>query len=393
MPTAFRLETRNARSKLGEREEPYYRELRRGLHIGYRRGRTGGSWLLREHRGDRFVKRRLGAADDTVPSDGVSVLSWEEACAAALGADRPTITKPGKYTVAEAAQEYFETRRAVTQHDRFTWAKFIEPKLGARPINDLTTRDLERWLAEQVPATDNREELRARRATANRRWSVLRAILNSAHRKDKVRVPRADAWRDVQAFAKVDAPRKVVLASGKEALRLLDALEPDVRALATGALYTGCRLGELLALRAADVVEGRVHVRHSKSGKDRHVPLSKPGAEFFAQRTAGRAADALVFGIVDTPSKRVALSRRMHAANEVAKITPRVTFHDLRRSYGSLMLNSGAPMEALKDLLGHADMRMTSRVYAHMVDDTLQRTVEEHLPRFSPKPTRVKRRG
>src|SRR5215469_6545162 len=215
MPTAFRLETRSARKQLKERPEPYYRELRRGLHIGYRRGRTGGSWLIREHRGDRFVKRRLGAADDDAPSDGVSVLSWEEACAAALGADRPTVTKPSKYTVAEAAQEYFDTRRPTNPHDPFTWAKFIEPKLGTRAVNDLTTRDLERWLAEQVPATDDREQRRAHRATANRRWSVLRAILNSAHRKDKVRVPRTDAWRDVQAFPKVDAPRKVVLASGE----------------------------------------------------------------------------------------------------------------------------------------------------------------------------------
>jgi integrase len=392
MPTAFRLETRSARKQLKERPEPYYRELRRGLHIGYRRGATGGSWLLREHRGDRFVKRRLGVADDDAPSDGVSVLSWEEACAAALGADRPTVTKPSKYTVAEAAQEYFDTRRATNPHDRFTWAKFIEPKLGTRAVNDLTTRDLERWLAEQVPATDDRDERRAHRATANRRWSVLRAILNSAHRKDKVRVPRTDAWRDVQAFPKVDAPRKVVLASGEHAVRLLDALEPKARALATGALYTGCRVGELLALRAADVADGRVHVRHSKSGKARHVPLSKPGRAFFARQTADKAPDALVFGIVDTPSERVALSRKMRAACAAVKIVPAVTFHDLRRSYGSLMLNSGAPMEALKDLLGHADMRMTARVYAHMGDETLQRAVDEHLPSFESKFTKKGRK-
>jgi integrase len=338
------------------------------------------------------VKRRLGAADDDAPSDGVSVLSWEEACAAALGAERPTVTKPSKYTVAEAAQEYFDTRRATNPHDPYTWVKFIEPKLGTRAVNDLTTRDLERWLAEQVPATDDRDERRAHRATANRRWSVLRAILNSAHRKDKVRVPRTDAWRDVQAFPKVDAPRKVVLASGEDAVRLLDALEPTARALATGALYTGCRVGELLALRAADVADGRVHVRHSKSGKARHVPLSKPGRVFFAQQIAGKTPDALAFGIVDTPSERVALSRRMRAACVIAKIVPAVTFHDLRRSYGSLMLNSGAPMEVLKDLLGHADMRMTARVYAHMGNETLQRAVDEHLPSFEPKLTKKRRK-
>jgi integrase len=176
-------------------------------------------------------------------------------------------------------------------------------------------------------------------------------------------------------------------------MRLLDALEPKARALATGALYTGCRVGELLALRAADVADGRVHVRHSKSGRARHVPLSKPGRAFFAQQTADKAPDALIFGIVDTPSERVALSRKMRAACVAAKIAPAVRFHDLRRSYGSLMLNNGAPMEALKDLLGHADMRMTARVYAHMGDETLQRTVDQHLPSFTTQPTRKRRRS
>jgi len=381
----YSLATKTSRKKLAPREEPYYYELRRGLRLGYRRGKTAGSWLLRESRGDHFVKRRLGLADDDAPSDGVSVLSFEEAQAIARGENRPTVTKPGKYTVAEAADEYFATRTAVTVHDRHTWTKFIEPKLGSKAIADLTTRDLERWLAEQAPPTDDREALRAKRATANRRWTVLRAILNSAHRKDRARIPNAEAWRAVQPFQNTDRPRKVTLPDAAAAGRLLGELEPKLRALARGALFTGCRLGELLALRVADVADGRVHILHSKSGKPRHIPLSAAGVTFFGQQTAGQGAQALVFDLADTPGLRVAISRAMRAACTAAKIAPAVVFHDLRRSYGSLLLNSGAPMETIRELLGHADMRMTSRTYAHLSGDTLQRTVELHLPSFAVK--------
>jgi integrase len=57
-------------------------------------------------------------------------------------------------------------------------------------------------------------------------------------------------------------------------------------------------------------------------------------------------------------------------------------FHDLRRSYGSLLLNAGANAEVIQELLGHADMRMTRRVYAHLLNVTIANTVKSKLPSF-----------
>ena len=65
-----------------------------------------------------------------------------------------------------------------------------------------------------------------------------------------------------------------------------------------------------------------------------------------------------------------------------AKIAPRAVFHDLRRSYGSLLLNAGANAEVIQELLGHADMRMTRRVYAHLLNVTIANTVKSKLPSF-----------
>ena len=103
MSTALRLQTREARKKLPKRSEPYWLEISRGRYIGYRRGATGGFWLLREHcqgmgKKGAYIKRRLGSADDDGAGDGL--LSWDDARRLADGEDRPTeVTVPGRYTV------------------------------------------------------------------------------------------------------------------------------------------------------------------------------------------------------------------------------------------------------------------------------------------------------
>jgi len=84
------LQTREARRHLPPRREPYWHELRRGLQIGYYKGNRTGTWLLREYRGPHSrPQRRAGLADDDLPADGVTVLSWQQVLLAALVEERP----------------------------------------------------------------------------------------------------------------------------------------------------------------------------------------------------------------------------------------------------------------------------------------------------------------
>jgi len=157
----------------------------------------------------------------------------------------------------------------------------------------------------------------------------------------------------------------------------------EFRRLARGALYTRLRLGELLALRVADVADGQVNVRHSKTGRPRAVPLSEEGREFFDEVTSGRAGDDLVFPRQDgQPWRRMDASRYMARASIAAKIRPAATFHDLRRSYASLPINRGTDAEVIRELLGHADLRMTIRAYAHLLNRTVAKVVKKKLPSF-----------
>jgi integrase len=389
MATALRLDTREQRKKLAPRDKPYFFDLRRGLSIGYRKGVEGGSWLLREFRGGKYVQRRLGAADDGVPADGVAVLSWSDAQKQALGGDRPTVTKPGKHTVTAAWEAYCATRETPPDaRERATWTTFIEPALGSRELPELTTYELRKWLKDQVGKRGNRGQskegadakdlLRKAQYTANRRFNLLRAILNNSYRDDVVK--SADAWRKVQPFQGVDRPRTVT-ASADQARKLLGKIAEPLLGLAQAALYTGLRLSEIIGLRGddIDVAGSRVRVRHGKGGSERFVPLNKEGCTFFAERAKGKESSAALF----VPMSRMQVARGMRDGSEAAGIVPRVTFHDLRRSYGSLMLNAGARIEVIQQVLGHADPRMTRRTYAHLLQATTAESVQAHLPSFT----------
>jgi hypothetical protein len=211
-----RLQTREARESLQAREEPYWHEIKRGLALGYHKGASGGSWRLREFRNGRYVKRLLGASDDETPNaDGITILTYQDALQQALGADRPTITRPGKYTVAEASESYFAQRQGGAAADRITYRTFISPVFGERASAEITTTEIERWRAHQVvekpsrhdDEVDPRELLRAAQATANRRFAVPRAILNHAFRTEPNSVPTDSAWRRVKPFKNVDRAR------------------------------------------------------------------------------------------------------------------------------------------------------------------------------------------
>ena len=60
-----------------------------------------------------------------------------------------------------------------------------------------------------------------------------------------------------------------------------------------------------------------------------------------------------------------------------------------RRSYASLLINRGTDAEIIKELLGHADLRMTLRTYAHLLNRTVAKAVRKKLPSYGLEPSKV----
>ena len=381
-----RLQTVEARRALPVRHDAYWHEVRRGLHLGLRKGARHPTWWLREYRDGRYWKRRLGLADTPdVPRDGVAVLSWTDALKIALGEERPTAMATDAYTLDQALDDYFLHRQAksaaiLIDNERAKAASAVPARLRGTDIAALTTRDLMRWRDQLVEQTDDRELKRRSQATANRTWSIVRASLNYAYATG--RVATDGAWRRIRPFKNVDRPRTRFL-QVSEAKRLLAKLPQDFARLARGALYTGLRLGELVELKVAQLQDGQIRVVHSKGGRERTVPMNKEGRAFFTSLTSGKAAGDTVFVRADgRPWYRMEASRLMARACTKAKISPPATFHDLRRSYASLLINAGTDAEIIQELLGHSDMRMTRRAYAHLLNATVRKAVEKRLPSF-----------
>ncbi len=78
------LESWEARNRLAPRQDPYWRSLDKGCHLGYYKGSELRLWIARLSRGrGRDREKRVGLADDFAEADGLAVMDFEQARAAA----------------------------------------------------------------------------------------------------------------------------------------------------------------------------------------------------------------------------------------------------------------------------------------------------------------------
>ena len=99
------------------------------------------------------------------------------------------------------------------------------------------------------PTPDDEDARRARKASANRILTMLKAALNRAFNAG--RISSDNAWRKVKPFKRVDEA-VVRYLSGAEARRLVNACAVDFGKLVQAALLTGCRYAELARLKCGD---------------------------------------------------------------------------------------------------------------------------------------------
>jgi integrase len=368
----------------------------RGLHIGYRRlAGKPGTWTARVYAGNQtYVVERVGTADDYADADGIAVLSFSQAqnearkrmvrrAHAANGVTGPLTVRAVVESYCRVLEDNGREISGTTARGRA--AKHILPTLGDIEVATLTPEVLRAWLVgiakgSSKPVADE-DEARARRSSANRTWAILRAALNHAFRDGKIEV---DRWRRVKPFPKTNAAR-VRFLSVAEAQRLVNACDPKFRPMVEAALASGCRYGELCRLQVSDfnVDNGSVHVRQSKSGKDRHVILTSEGIALFTELTAGKPGDELILRHGSGSAWDVGYQQRpMREAVARAKINPRVSFHTLRHTYASLCVMAGVPLMVVAKALGHSDLQMVSRHYAHLSESFESEAIRKGAPQF-----------
>jgi integrase len=375
-------------------------------HVYLRQGRRGSSWYYRA-RLPREVRKRLGPAwtGKGRPPAGYFTLKTAEQALAAILADARRGTLAGAVatgaTFADAAAEWLR----YVEHDRrrrpSTLADYkgvvkhaLEREFGELALEAITPERIDAYRARLV------DEGRLSPRTINKRLVVMHGILRRAMRVYGLRT-NAAALVDRQPLRR-SGEFAVLQPAEVETLARAAENEQDA-AIFRAAAFTGLRLGELRALRWADVdfAKRLVHVRRGythgaegspKSGRVRSVPLIDQAAvvlDALSRRERFTDADDLVF--VDELGRHIndwRLRNRFHAALERARL-PRLRLHDLRHTFGTLAVQA-FPLTDVKAYMGHADIA-TTMVYVHHVPrldaaERLSRLVAaaESVPRLRP---------
>jgi len=161
----------------------------------------------------------------------------------------------------------------------------------------------------------------------------------------------------------------------------------DVAVLET--IYScGLRISELCGLRAEDIdwSEQIVRVR-GKGKKERLVPVGKPALlaiqdywNTLKQPPSG--ASPVFFSETKrrAPLAPVQLSRRLKQYLAIAGLDPSLTPHKLRHSYATHLLDAGADLRSVQELLGHAHL-ITTQVYTHVTTERLKKAYDAAHPR------------
>ncbi|MDP4021008.1 tyrosine recombinase [Methylobacterium sp. NEAU 140] len=147
---------------------------------------------------------------------------------------------------------------------------------------------------------------------------------------------------------------------------------------------TGLRVSELVSLpRAAGTARERFLLVRGKGGRERLVPLTEAARAAVAAHLPAVPEDAAWLFPADSESghlTRQAFARDLKAAAAAAGLrADRVSPHVLRHAFASHLLQNGADLRIVQELLGHADIA-TTQIYTHVLDERLKAMVRDLHP-------------
>jgi integrase len=414
------LTTREARRRLDV--GLHWRSLDADIHVGYRKGKRGGVWLVRWRSGQGYRQSSLGTADDTID---VGTLDYRAAAKAALAqvAEARTEAKAAAdgppLTVRSAVETYIEMRdareRRRTGRDiRSDAARRLEklvigrPARGKRaavataplaeiPLHKLTEDDLQSWRA-SLP-TDFKP------AGVQRVVNDLKAALNSCAERHYSRLPagllsiikrglRTNVHEDDDDDVGV-ARENQILSDGQVASLMAATLEIDRAQGWEGDLYrlilvmaaSGARFSQVTRLRVMDVqtVAGRLMMPPSRKGRGGKVSLiSVP---------IGRDVLEVLTPIIVGRSKGSPLFERWRYSQQPGTIRwerssrgPWQTPSEIVRPWGDIRTKAGLP-DVIPYALRHSSIvrgiraNLPTRLVA-AIHDTSIAMIERHYARY-----------
>jgi len=276
-------------------------------------------------------------------------------------------------TVAQAADRFLATAgiSAATRRAYRSDLRDFAAWYGARPLERVDVRVLAEYAAELGRARRGGKlapTTIARRLAAVR--SLLRFALGPEHVPDASLSPRRPRRLP-------DAPKPQEVDELLESLLGDDVLDMRNRALVELVYSAGLRSAEAVGLDVGDVdfEQERVHVRRGKGAKERVVPLGEEAALWLARylREArprlSRGGERALF---------VSARGRRLDTSTLRRIAPHP--HRLRHAFATHLLEGGADLRVIQELLGHSSLS-TTQAYSHVDGKRLRRVYDRAHPR------------
>ena len=234
--------------------------------------------------------------------------------------------------------------------------------LKNKPVNELSADDLKRYMVYAM------EKERIKENTAHSRLNALKFYFEQVLYKEKF-------------FWEIPRPKKALLLpkviGEHELRRLFDALtNKKHKAILFTAYSAGLRVSEVVNLKISDIDSDRmqIFVERAKGKKDRYVMLSPLVVDIlrsYLKESKSRPILYLFEGQQPGSAYSIKSAQKVfQLAKEKAGIKKQVSFHSLRHSFATHLLEKGVDVRYIKDLLGHFSIKTTER-YLHVKREQL----------------------
>lgn len=262
-----------------------------------------------------------------------------------------------------------------TRQKKAQFRDWIEPVIGALPFSQIGVAELDKIRTKLLKAGRSPRTVEYIFSTVRRVWNDARQkeIISQDCPTRKIKLDRFDNKR-TRYF------------THKEAEALLTELKIKHEATyrqALISLHCGLRFGEIAALRWGDIDTGRktIGIRNSKGGFSRYARMTEEIKGLFVGTDQGARED-LIFstsrGTKQTdPHKIVGRIIKQLGFNEgVTDRRQKLSFHSLRHTYASWLVDRGVGLYDVQKLLGHKSSQLTER-YSHLSDERMTNDVRE----------------
>ncbi len=415
--------TREQRRRLPSSSKPYWRGIDQGIHLGYRKGKRGGTWLVRRYLGNQEYRcDPIGAADDELRAGTLDFHAAVKRAKEVVEAQRlqeKASADGSVLTVAQAVEAYMRERDerdarrkgracrsdATSRLSRYVVGQSARGKrkelppapLASLSLHELDESDLASWRAE-LPAT-------FKHSTTMRLVSDLKAALNAAYMANRSRLPASLAAtikyglrsgrEDPDPYGSIARENQILsdaqVAALISAARCVDekqGWEGDLFRLVVVLAATGARFSQVKELRVIDVqrTAGRLIIPPSGKGSGTRkkdavpVPVGKDVLDALLPATSGRAKDSIL--LERWRSKQVAGGIRW----ERVRRGPWQAASEMRRPWLDVCAEAGLPdvipyalrhSSVVRGLRANLPIRLVAALH-----DTSVAMIERHYGRY-----------